>query len=222
MAEITLEIGSETRCSSNTMPGEVKSVVVDRGTRTVTHLVVEPRHREGLARLVPLDHVDAAARTIQLRYTEAEFKDLSAAEETLAEILPGPGSVELLPEGWRGADDEPGWDGVQSSAPVRGQIITGTSDLVPRLLPATEEEERRGDHVHATDGAVGELRALSIDPDSHQVTHVRVLLKEGLWRHKEVAIPADRISGFGDGINLSITKQEVQDLAHEDADNRSE
>jgi hypothetical protein len=221
MAEITLEIGNETRCTGDTMPGEVKSVVVDRGTRAVTHLVVEPRHREGLARLVPLDHVDAAAGTIQLRYTEAEFKDLSAAEETLAEILPGPGAVEVIPEGWRGADDEPRWDGVQGP-PVRGRIIAGTADLVPLLLPATEEEERRGDHVHATDGDVGELRALSIDPGSHRVTHVRVLLKEGLWRHKEVAIPADKISGFGEGINLSITKQQVHDLAHEDADSRSE
>jgi sporulation protein YlmC with PRC-barrel domain len=221
MAEITLEIGSETRCAGDTMPGEVKSVVVDRGTRAVTHLVVEPRHREGLARLVPLDHVDAAAGTIKLRYTEAEFKDLSAAEEILAEIMPGPGAVEVIPEGWRGADDEPRWDGVQSP-PVRGQIITGTADLVPRLLPETEEEEHRGDHVHATDGDVGELRALCIDPDSYQVTHVRVLLKEGLWRHKEVAIPADKISRFGDGINLSITKQQVQDLAHDGADSRSE
>ena len=221
MAEITLEIGSETRCAGDTMPGEVKSVVVDRGTRAVTHLVVEPRHREGLARLVPLDHVDAATGTIKLGYTEAEFKDLSAAEEVLAEIMPGPGAVELIPEGWRGADDEPRWDGVQGP-PVRGQIITGTADLVPRLLPDTEEEEHRGDHVHATDGDVGELRAICIDPDSYQVTQVRVLLKEGLWRHKQVAIAADKISGFGDGINLSITKQQVQDLAHDGADSRSE
>jgi hypothetical protein len=190
-------------------------VVVDRATRTATHLVVEPRHRSGLARLVPLDHVDATGGTIQLRYTEAEFKDLSAAEETLAEILPGPGPVEVIPEGWRGADDEPGWDGGQSP-PVRGGgIAEATVDLVPRLLPATEEEERRGDHVHATDGDLGELRALRIDPDSHRVTGVRVLLKEGLWRHKEVLIPASDVAGFSDGINLGITKQQVEALADE-------
>jgi hypothetical protein len=213
MAEITLEIGSETRCAGDTMPGEVKSVVVDRGTRTATHLVVEPRHRSGLARLVPLDHADVTGGTIELRYTEAEFKDLNAAEETLAEIVPGPGPVEVLPDGWRGADDEPGWDGGQNP-PVRGGGIAETTiDLVPRLLPATEEEEHRGDHVHATDGDVGELRALCVDHDSHQVTGVRVLLREGLWRHKEVTIPAGDVSGFGDGINLSITKQQVQDLA---------
>jgi hypothetical protein len=211
MAEMTLEIGSETRCAGDSMPGEVKSVVVDRASRTATHLVVEPRHRSGLARLVPLDHADVTGTgTIQLRYTEAEFKDLNPAEETLAEILPGPGPVEVIPDGWRGAGDEPGWDGSQGP-PVRGGMAESTIDLVP----ATEEEERRGDHVHATDGDVGELRALSIDAESHEVTKVRVLLREGFLRHKEVAIPASNVSGFEDGINLNITKQQLQDLVSE-------
>ena len=222
MSEIALEIGSETRCAGDTMPGEVKSVVVDRASRTATHLVVEPRHRSGLARLVPLDHVDVTGGTIQLRYTEAEFRDLTAAEEKLAEILPGPGAVEVIPEGWRGADDEPRWDGGQSP-PVRGgDMVSGTVDLVPRLLPATEEEEHRGDRVHAADGDVGELRAICIDPDSYRVTGVRVLLKEGLWRHKQAVIPASDVAGFGDGINLNITKRQVEDLAHQGADDRSE
>jgi hypothetical protein len=221
MPEITFVIGSDTGGADNKVAGEVKSVVIDRSTRTVTHLVVEPKHREGLARLVPLDHVDAAAGKIRLRYTEAEFQDLSAAEETLAEILPGPGVVETIPEGWRGADDEPRFDGTKSP-PVRGQINARTIDLVPRLVPATEEEEHRGDRVHATDGDIGELRALCIDSGTHQVTHVHVLLKEGhLWRHKEVAIPADMVSSFDAGVHLDITMQQVQDLAHGEIDHLS-
>ena len=87
MAEIMLVIGSEARTTDSKISGDVKSVVIERSTRTVTHLVVEPKGREGLARLVPLDHVDAPAGKIRLRYTEAEFKDLIAAEETLAEIF---------------------------------------------------------------------------------------------------------------------------------------
>ena len=35
--------------------GEMLAVVVDPAARTVTHLVVEPHGRAGLARLVPLD-----------------------------------------------------------------------------------------------------------------------------------------------------------------------
>lgn len=219
MTETTLVIGSETRCIDNKVPGEVKAVVVDRGTRTVTHLVVEPKGREGLARLVPLDHVDAAAGKIRLRYTEAEFKNLSAAEETLAEIFHS-GPVEMVTEGWRPAEDEPVVDGSEIS-PVRPEILAGELDLVPRLLP-TEEEEHRGDYVHATDGDIGQLRALCIDPRTHEVTHIHVLLKEGhLWGHKEVAIPSGMVSGFAAGIHLNISKQQVQALAHKDIDHPS-
>jgi hypothetical protein len=212
MTEITLVIGSEARTADNKISGYVKSVVVDRSTRTVTHLVVEPKGREGLARFVLLDdHVDAQESKIRLGYTEAEFKNLTAAEETLAEVFHS-GPVELVTEGWRPADDdEPVVDGSKIS-PTRA-IFTGEMDLVPMLLPA-EEEEHRGDHVHATDGEIGQLRALCIDPSTHQVTHVHVLLKEGhLWRHKEVAIPSDSVSGFTGGIHLNISKQQVEELA---------
>jgi sporulation protein YlmC with PRC-barrel domain len=212
MAEITLAIGSEAHFTDNKVAGEVKCVVVARKTRTVTDLVVEPKGREGLARLVPLDHVDASTGKIRLRYTEAEFKKLSAAEETLAEIF-GAGPVELVTEGWRPADDDRLVVDGSKISPVRA-AITGETDLVPWLRP-NEDEEHRGDHVHATDGDIGQLRALCIDPGTHQVTHVHVLLKEGLlWRHKEVAIPSDEVSEFAAGIHLNISKQQVQDLAH--------
>lgn len=216
MAEMTLVIGSEARTDDNQISGYVKSVVVDRGSRTATHLVVEPEGREGLARLVPLDdHVAAREGKIRLGYTGAEFKNLPAAEETLAEVLSGP--VDLVQDGWRPADDGlPVADGSKVS-PVRAGFI-GEMDLVPGLRPA-EEEEHRGDRVHATDGEIGQLRAIGIDPGSHQVTHVHVRLHEGhLGRHKDVAIPSDNVSGFAAGIRLNISRQHVQDLAQEDID----
>ena len=213
MTELTLVIGSEARTADDKLSGYVKSVVVDRGTRTVTHLVVEPTGREGLARLVQLDdHVDARDSTIRLDYTEAEFKNLTAAEDALAEVL-NSGPVELVSEGWRAADDEPVVDG--STISTARAVFRGEIDLVPVLLPA-EEEEHRGDHVHATDGEIGQLRALGIDPGTHQVTHVRVLLKEGLLRRgQDVAIPSGSVSGFTGGIHLSISRQQVAELAHQ-------
>jgi len=214
MAETMLVIGSEIRTADDKLPGYVKSVVVDRSSRTVTHLVIEPTGREGLARLVPLDdRVDAREGKIRLGYTEAEFRNLTAAEEILADVSQS-GPVELVTEGWRPPDDEPAVDGSKTS-PAHA-IFTSDADLVPVLLPAGEEEHR-GDHVHATDGEIGQLRALCVDPGTHQVTHVHVLLKEGhLWRHKEVAIPSGSISGFADGIHLSISREQVEELARGD------
>ena len=53
MAEITLVIGSDTRCADDKLPGELRHVVVDYTTRAVTHVVVEPKaipRRDGSAR----------------------------------------------------------------------------------------------------------------------------------------------------------------------------
>jgi sporulation protein YlmC with PRC-barrel domain len=203
---ITLVIGSDARCSDE-FSGEVRSVVVDPVARTVTHLVVEPEGRLGLARLVPMDMVDATAGEVRLRCTEAEFKDLGAAEETLAEFVPGyPDPVQVLPPGWRDA----------GGATVEGAGVA----RIPQketidIVPTGEVEEHRGDRVHATDGDIGHVHALRIDPGSGQVTEV--VLGEGhLWGRKEVAIPFDKVAGFEDGIRLSITKQQVQDLPSAD------
>jgi hypothetical protein len=91
MAEMTLEIGATARWDDDSS-GEVISLAVDPTAWRVTHLVVEPKHRQGLARLVPADdrvQQDSAGNDgLRLRYTEKEFEELPAAEETLAEFEP--------------------------------------------------------------------------------------------------------------------------------------
>lgn len=205
MAEVTLVIGSDAHTTDGAS-GEVRSAVVDPGAQTVSHLVVEPKGRRGLARLVPLDHVDAGGGAIILRYTEAEFMDLRPAEETLAEFIRGYESpVQLLTPGWQGTDDLTA-DG--ASIPVAREMED--RDLVPDLLPG-EDEEHAGDRVLATDGEVGRLRALRVDPETGQVTGL--LLREGhFWGRKEVAIPAGVVSFQEDGIRLSVTKEQAGNL----------
>jgi hypothetical protein len=203
MTEVTLAIGAAAACRDG-FRGELKSLVVDPRTRTVTHLVIEPEGGQGLARLVPLDHADATAEPITLRYTEAEFKDLTPAEETLAEFVPGyEVPVQLLPagEGWRPADG-PVADG--GTIPQIREMET-----VP-LVPEAEVEENQGDHVHATDGDVGQFHGLRVNPDNGEV--LGVLLKRHPWGHAELAIPIGKVSGFEAGVQLSITKQEVKEL----------
>jgi hypothetical protein len=203
MAEVTLAIGAAAACTDG-FPAELKGLVVDPRARAVTHLVIEPEHAQGLARLVPLDHADATAEPIRLGYTEAEFKDLGPAEETLAEFVPGyEVPVQLLPagEGWRPAD-----------GPVAG------GDTIPQiremetipLVPETEVEESGGDQVRATDGHVGQLHGLRVNPDNGQV--LSVLVKRHPWGHSELAVPIGQVAGFEGGVQLSITKQEAKDL----------
>ncbi len=194
--------------------GEVRAAVIDPVAATVTHLVVEPEGRSGLARLVPLklavaeadtddNDVRAAPGKLRLRCTEAEFMNLDAAEETLAEFALGqPVPVQLIPPGWRGTG-EPVAEG--------GDILRIPERETVDVTPPGEVAEHGGDHVHATDGDIGQLRGFRIDPASGRVTHV--LLGEGhLWGRKEVAIPFDKLAVFDQGIKLSLTKKQVLDL----------
>jgi sporulation protein YlmC with PRC-barrel domain len=202
MAERTsFTIGAGASCTDGVC-GEVSRVVVDPVARAVTHLVVEPTHWRGSGRLVPLDLVDATTGEIRLRCTLADFEKLDPAEET--QFLPGtPGY--------------PGYDPEQVlSMPYYGiGMGMGGGDVPVAVtydaVPLDEVEVRRGEHVHATDGRIGKVQGLVIDPNSHHVTHV--LLQEGhLWGRKEVAIPISAVTGVDDGIRLNITKQQVQDL----------
>jgi hypothetical protein len=195
--------------------GEVRAAVIDPVAATVTHVVVEPEGRSGLARLVPLSLLETEAGTetetgtgtppgqLRLRSTQAEFMNLGPAEETLAEFAVGQTvPVQLLPPGWRGTGEPVAQGGDIARIPERETVD---------VIPPGEVEEHHGDHVHATDGDIGQLRAFRLDPSSGRVTHV--LLGEGhLWGRKEVAIPFDQITGFDHGITLSLTRKQVQDL----------
>jgi sporulation protein YlmC with PRC-barrel domain len=203
-------IGAEVSCSDGAC-GQVRRVVVDPVAEAVTHLVVGPEHPHGLGRLVPVDLIDATAGQIRLRCTLAEFARLNWAKES--HFLPrsgvylgyAPGQVFSWPYYGTGARLAPFHLGNNQ------QTVTYHS------VPLGEVEIRRGEPVHATDGDIGRVQGLVIDPGNYHVTHV--LLQEGhLWGRREVAIPVSAVASTGDGIQLTITKQEVQDLPPVDID----
>jgi sporulation protein YlmC with PRC-barrel domain len=204
----TLVLGSDAVCSDG-YRGKVLAAVVDPAAGAVTHVVVEPEGRVGLARLVPFGLIDAASGGVQLRCTKADFMDLDAAEQTLAEFVLGyQVPVQLLAPGWRDA----GGPAVEG-----GTIPRVDEHETIDIVPPGEAEERRGARIHATDGDVGELRAFRVDPGTGHVSHV--LVREGhVLAHKDVAIPFGDVNGFDDGISLSITKQQVRDLPQADID----
>ncbi len=208
MAEETFTIGSEVSCTDGVC-GELTRVVIDPVADTLTHLVVEPKGRLGLARLVPIDlaGAEAAAGQLRLGCTLAEFAELDPAEET--QFVPGTqgygayGPQQVLSWPYTTAGGGPG---------VPQRLLDGVSETVTYdSVPVGEVEVRRGEPVHATDGAIGHVEGLVIDPGKHHVTHV--LLQEGhLWGRKEVAIPIGAVTGTDDGIQLSLTKHEVGHL----------
>jgi len=189
--ETEFAMGAEARCSDGP-GGKVSRVIVDPATDTVTHLVIEPRHRQRAGRLVPLDLVDVTADGIRLRCTVEEFGALAAAEET--ELVDGL-------DGGFGLAGLGGPMGAPAPMPV----------VVQDVVPRGEEGIERGEPVHALDGEIGRVEGVRVDPGDHRVTHV--LLQEGhLWGRKDVAIPASAVTKVENGIWLNLTKEQVENL----------
>jgi sporulation protein YlmC with PRC-barrel domain len=190
--EMEFTVGTQASCSDG-LCGEVSRMIIDPGTRRVTHLVIEPKHRREPGRLVPVDLVDSTSGEVRLRCTLAEFGNLDTAEET--DLVEGVGTGGMGPAG------------MQTPMGIPHPVRT----VVENVVPLGETEVGPGEHVHAVDGEIGQVQGFRVDPGSHRVTHV--LLKEGhLWGRKEVAIPVSAIAGVESGIRLNITKKQVEDL----------
>ncbi len=148
MPASTLTMGADAVCTDGVC-GDVSRVVVDPIAQVVTHLVIEPKYRRGLGRLVPLDLVDTTTEAVRLRCTLSDFDRLEIAEET--QFLPGsmgyanygPGQSLAWPYYGLG------------SAFVGDDVGFGVGNVAPPVtidvLPAGEVAVRRGEHVHATD-----------------------------------------------------------------------
>jgi sporulation protein YlmC with PRC-barrel domain len=209
-AEFTL--GAEASCSDG-FCGLVSRTIFDPAARTVTHLVIEPRHRKGSGRLVPVEMIDATAGEIRLLCTLADFDLLDPAEEVElvegAEYGGGYGQAEAVQ-----SYGNVGSMGVGGSASGMG-IGMGLGHRAPTVVadnvPLGETEVARHDRVHALDGEIGQVEGFVVDPADNKVTHV--LLQEGhLWGRKEIAIPISAVASVDAGIRLNITKKQVEDL----------
>jgi len=197
MAEFTL--GARASCSDG-FCGVVSRTILDPAARTVTHLVIGPRHGAG-GRLVPLDLAEAEAGEIRLRCTLEEFGRFEPAEEVgLAEEVQRYGDVGSM-----------GMGGSVSGMGIGTGLGYRTPLVIEHAVPLGETEVERHESVHAVDGHIGQVEGFVVDPADHKVTHV--LLKEGhLWGRREVAIPVSAVASVDAGIRLNITKKQVEDL----------
>ncbi len=212
-------IGAEV-VASDEVCGELSRVIIDPVAKALTHLVVAPKHHGGLGRLVPIELVEPDyGDQIRLSCDAAQFRALEDSEDV--EVLPASSNV------WGyGTGQAYAWPyyglgmSVGMGAGGMGMGLTGgPQPVVHDRVPVGEVQVRRGDQVHATDGWIGSVQGLVIDPGDHHVTHV--LLQEGhLWGRKEVAIPIRTTSRMETGIRVELTKDQVHDLPPVDLSSR--
>jgi len=207
-------IGIEVHCGDGVC-GELTRVVIDPVARKVTYLVVEPDGVVGGGRLVPLALVDEdGGDEVKLKCSLDDFGKLEPADET--HFLPGINAGLDYPseQAWSlpyyGLGNLGGF-GMGTGA----ESLASAGVVVYERLPLGEIDLRRGEAVHASDGAIGKVQGVVVDPRDHHMTHV--VLQEGhLWGKKQVVIPIDAIRDVKDGIQLSLTKEQVKGLPEVD------
>lgn len=195
--QVEFIVGTPVACSDGPC-GEILRLVIDPRLRVLSYLVVEPKHRRGTGRLVPVDLVAVSNNEIRLHCTKQDFLKLSFAEETIFLSSDGNSSDERV-----------------------GQMLletqTGVGDLLGTFLPPVEYdtlplgdvEVRRGERALAVDGNAGTVIGVVVDSDQHHL--ISVLLREGhLWRRRDVALPGSAVAGVDAGVRLNIAKEEVR------------
>ena len=165
--------------------GHSAGVIVNPRNQQVTHLIVKPQG--DLERLVPVDRiVEASPIMIRLHCTKDELTHMEPFIEHE--------HVMLMPDASMWAPEP--------------QMIS----IPHRRIPKGELAIERGSRVEATDGQVGKVDELLIDPQDEHITHL--VLREGhLWGQRDVTIPAYQIDHIEDDIVfLKLDKHAVESL----------
>lgn len=194
-----LQLGIPVRCTDGPC-GELGDVVINRATRRVTHLVVEPHHEHALARLVPIKLADVdssgdatSTSSLSLRCTREVLHGLTPVAHSTYVGVPLPG------DGYSDLAMDPGWDDPH---------VLVTYDTVP----SGEAEITRGSAVRSADGHhLGQVDALAVDTN-HRVRQLLFDRRRG-WTVRRVAIPIDAVARLEtDSVTLNLTKAAVRAL----------
>jgi sporulation protein YlmC with PRC-barrel domain len=202
-----LELGKRARCSDGAVR-ELADLVLDAGSRRVTHLVVQPKDNPGAARLVPVELAATGAdeREISLRCTEQQLEEMSPVHESA-----------YIGTGEEVEEEEDGWEvGVRDMQVIPDYLPTaGPGDLAPEVVvtydrvPKGEIELRHASDIFSADRHhLGSVDGVVVDADGRIS---QLLLGRGhLWWRREIAIPAEAVAELtNDMVTLGVSKAEL-------------
>jgi len=205
---LEISLNARVNCSDGPIGKSVR-VIVNPVTATVTHFTVRPDGMGESEHIVPIKDIDVSdAAAIKLNVSKNEFYLYPLFEShrflDMEQAGQSSGDIESLPEAHK-AMDHVIWPFVTAEGHF------GTYVDVPQI-PADELAIQRGTPVEASDGQVGEVWELVIDPETTQVTHL-VLRKGHIFGHHDIAVPIADLDRVDEGIvYLKIDKAAVKKL----------
>jgi sporulation protein YlmC with PRC-barrel domain len=185
--------------------GRSTYVLINPVRKKVTHLVVKEAGPSHIERVVPIEAVSKTAPdVILLQYSRDELTHMDPfiQREYIRDKMPDPDDA---PIGYVGPGPFLLWPYV---VPDQTTLVTVEHKQIPR----GELAVRRGTQVEATDGHVGRVDELLVNPENDCITHL--VMREGhLWGQKDVTIPVSEIDRIeGDVVHLKLSKGEVEAL----------
>jgi hypothetical protein len=174
--------------------GTSKALIVDPLQRRLTHVVVRERGLVVSDRLVPKDLLNVTSEEgISLQCSRSELHEVEDFIE--AHFVEPPYAMSPLIDS--------GYESSQLSPLV-----------ISKRVPKGEVALGRWAVVEATDGPVGHLDSLIVDPASYRITEVVVRTHHHLTR-QEAAVPVGDIDRFfSNYIMLRVNRTDVEGLPH--------
>ena len=198
--EIEIPVNATVQCADG-LYGTSTHVILNPHTRRVTHLVVKEQAFPHADHLVPVTLIEESTpHFVRLRATRQELAALPPFTET--EFVPldqydtgyPPSSVLFWPD------------------PYSMDAVPPVFTIDHELVPAGEVAVARGTTVEATDGPVGRVDDIVVDPATERVTHL-VLRTGHLWGTRDVAIPVEAIARIDAlAVRLTLDKHAIGTL----------
>jgi uncharacterized membrane protein len=194
---IDIPLSAKVECADGVC-GESVTVIIDPVASKLTHFVVEDP--DLVQRVVAIDQVVETTReSIRLRCSKDELKQMEPFVETHFVKVEAPD-----PQYYPG--------GPMFMFPYATPMQTIGMPVAVEHVPLGEIAVRRGTLVEATDGNVGDVAELLVDPDKGEITHF--VLQEGhLWGKKEITLPLSAIDRIEEEtVYLRLDKNAIESL----------
>ena len=190
-----IPINAKVECADGAL-GKTTNVIINPVTRKVTHIAIRDKHLPGSdTRLVPFSKVSDVTH---------ERITLSCGKDEVAGMPPFI-QGQMMPESMTGK-------AFSGDAYTSQYVFNNTAYELVQVenLPPGELAICSGMQIAATDGKVGKLDELVLDPETGDITHL--LMRRGhLWGKREVAVPASTVDYVeAETIHLSVDKAAVE------------